>query len=142
CYDTGATVLKVTKNGLETSWANDESMSNHFSTSVYVKGRLYGFHGRQEEGTQFRCVDWNTGKVHWSKGGFGCGSILAADGLLLVLSETGELVRVEPTPAGYREKARAAVLDGPVRAQPALSGGLLYARDGSKLVCWNLKAAK
>ena len=78
----------------------------------------------------------------WSKQGFGCGSIIAADGLLIVLSEGGELVLVEPTPAGYREKARAKVLAGPVRAAPALAGGLLYARDNGKLVCWDLKAAK
>jgi hypothetical protein len=142
CYDTGGTVLRVTGKDLETVWANDESLSAHFSTPVYERGFLYGFHGRQEEGTQFRCVEWKTGKVRWSKGGFGCGSIIAADGKLIVLSESGELVLVEPTAEAYREKARAAVLTGPVRAHPALSGGRLYARDNKKLVCWNLKAAK
>jgi hypothetical protein len=62
-----------------------------------------------------------------------------ADGRLIVLSEGGELVLVEPAPDDYREKARAQVLTGPVRAQPALSDGRLYARDGTRLVCWNLK---
>ena len=142
CYNTGGTVLRVAKDGVKTVWANDESLSAHFSTPVYVKGELYGFHGRQEEGTQFRCVDWQTGKVRWSKDGFGCGSIIAADGELIVLSESGELVLVEPTPAGYREKGRAAILTGPVRAHPALAGGRLYARDNRKLVCWNLKEGK
>ena len=142
CYDVGATVLRVTKDSLKTLWANDESLSAHFSTPVYLKGELYGFHGRQEEGTQFRCVDWKTGKVRWSKDGFGCGSIIAADGQLLVLSEGGELVLVQPTPDAYREKGRASVLTGPVRAHPALAGGLLYARDNGKLICWNLRAGK
>jgi outer membrane protein assembly factor BamB len=142
CYETGGTVLRVGKDELKTLWENDESLSTHFSTAVHHNGFLYGFHGRQEEGTQFRCVDWKTGKVRWSKDGFGCGSILVADGLLLVLSEGGELVLVEPTPSGYREKARAEVLTGPVRAQPALSEGRLYARDGKKLVCWNWKDGK
>jgi len=142
CYDVGATVLRVAKDGLKTLWANDASLSAHFSTPVYLKGELYGFHGRQEEGTQFRCVDWKTGKVRWSKDGFGCGSIIAADGQLLVLSEGGELVLVQPTPDAYREKGRAAVLTGPVRAHPALAGGLLYARDNGKLVCWDLRAEK
>jgi len=139
CYETGGTVLRVGKDGLKSLWENDESLSAHFSTPVYHDGFLYGFHGRQEDGAQFRCVDWKTGKVRWSKDGFGCGSILVADGILLVLSEGGELVLVEPTSSGYREKARAEVLSGPVRAQPALSDGRLYARDGKKLVCWNLK---
>src|SRR5262249_15390080 len=37
CYETGGTVLRVGKDGLESLWANDESLSNHFSTSVYVR---------------------------------------------------------------------------------------------------------
>ena len=41
--------------------------------------------------------------------------------------------------AKYQEKARATVLDGPVRALPALADGRLYARDGKRLVCWKLK---
>ena len=138
CYDTGGTVLRVTKDGLETLWANDESLSAHFSTPITQRGYLYGFHGRQEEGTQFRCVEWKTGKVRWSKEGFGCGALIAADGQLIVLSEGGDLVLVEPTPESYREKARATVLTGPVRAHPALAGGRLVARDNKKLVCWDL----
>jgi hypothetical protein len=40
----------------------------------------------------------------------------------------------------YRELARARVLAAaPVRAQIALAGGRLYARDERKLVCFNLK---
>jgi hypothetical protein len=31
------------------------------------------------------------------------------------------------------------VLAKPCRAPIALAGGRLYARDGSRLVCWNLK---
>jgi outer membrane protein assembly factor BamB len=142
CYETGGTVLRLGKSGLQSLWANDESLSTHYSTSVEHKGFLYGFHGRQEQGTEFRCVDWKTGKVRWSKKGFGCGSIILADGKLIVFSEDGDLVLVEPTPAAYREKARAKVLDGPVRAQPALANGLLYARDNKKLVCWKLTAGK
>ena len=86
-----------------------------------------------------RCVDPKTGKVHWSKEGFGCGSLLVAEGNLVVLSESGELVLVECKSDKYREKARAAVLAGPCRAQIALANGRLYARDNTKLVCWNVK---
>jgi outer membrane protein assembly factor BamB len=136
CYETGGTVLKVTKDKLEPLWANDESLSLHFSSPVYHDGHLYGFHGRQEETPELRCVEWKTGKVKWSREGFGCGSLLFADGQLIVMSERGELVLVEPTPKEYREKARASVLNGVVRAQMALANGKLYARDGKKLVCW------
>ena len=56
-----------------------------------------------------------------------------------VISEGGELMLVECQSDGYHEKARAAVLAGPCRAQMALANGRLYARDNKKLVCWKMK---
>jgi outer membrane protein assembly factor BamB len=139
CYDTGALLLRVHRGKPEEVWSNDRSLSCHFSTPVYHDGHLYGFHGRQETGTEMRCIELKTGKVLWSKEGFGCGSMILAEGNLITLSEGGELVLVEAKSNDYHEKARAAVLDGPCRAHMALANGRLYARDNKKLVCWNLK---
>jgi outer membrane protein assembly factor BamB len=139
CYNTGAILVRVKKDGLEELWHNDTSLSCHFSTPVYHDGYLYGFHGRQESGTEMRCVELKTGAVRWSKEGFGCGAMLVADGRLIVLSEGGDLVLAGCDPKQYDEKARASILTGPCRAHPALAEGRLYARDGKRLVCWNLK---
>jgi outer membrane protein assembly factor BamB len=139
CYETGGILLKVRKDGFDEVWSNDTSLSCHFGTPVYRDGYLYGFDGRQERGTEFRCVEAKTGKVLWGEKGHGCGLALLADGKLIVLDEGGELVLVEPDPARYREKARAAVLSRPCRSHPALADGRLYARDDRKLVCWNLR---
>lgn len=139
CYDTGAILVRAKKDSVEEVWSNDRSLTCHFSTPVYHAGYLYGFDGRQESGTEFRCVEAKTGKVHWSKEGFGCGSMILAEGNLIVLSESGDLVLVECKSDKYREKARAAVLSGPCRAHMALANGRLYARDNRKLVCWKLK---
>jgi len=139
CYDRGALLARVDKDELTELWSNDESMSAHFSTGVVHDGYLYGFHGRQEDGAELRCVEWKTGKVMWSKEGFGCGSILFADGQLIVLSEKGDLVLVEPNAKQFKEKARASVLRGSCRSHLALSEGRLYCRDNHKLVCWSLK---
>jgi outer membrane protein assembly factor BamB len=138
-YETGAVLLKVKKDGAKVVWSNDKSLSNHYETSIYYKGQLYGFHGRQELGAEFRCVDFKTGKVRWKKEGFGCGSLLLADGKLFVLTEKGELVLVDPTPQGYREKARARLLQPPCRAPLALANGRLYVRDDGKLLCLDLR---
>ena len=139
-YQTGAILLKLTKDGVEEVWKNDRSLSCHFGTPVAVGDQLYGFHGRQDRGpNDFRCIDWKTGKVRWQKDGLGCGSLIAADGKLFVLSEFGELVIVEPNAEKYVEKARAEVLSKPCRGNLALADGLLYARDDKKLVCWKLK---
>ncbi len=114
CYDTGAVLLKAGKDGVEEVWKGDENLSCHYTTPVYLDGTLYGIDGRQEQGARLRAVDWKTGKVHWTKEGINCGSLLAADGHLLVLSEDGVLHLVEATPAAFREKARVKVLQGTV----------------------------
>jgi outer membrane protein assembly factor BamB len=140
CYDTGALLLRVGKEKVEEVWSGDEQMSNHYGTCVVHKAHLYGFHGRQEEGATLRCVDLKTGKARWSKENSGCGSTVLANGNLIILTERGDLVLAEATPEAYREKARVHVFDAqPIRAQIALANGRLYARDGAKLVCWNLK---
>jgi outer membrane protein assembly factor BamB len=138
-YGTGAVLLRIGKDGVSEVWHSDDALANHYNTSVYHDGHLYGFDGRQEEGARLRCIDAETGKVCWTKEGFGCGSMILADGKLIVLSESGELILVQPTPIAYKEKARAAVLTRPCRSEIALANGRLYARDGGKLVCWNLK---
>jgi outer membrane protein assembly factor BamB len=138
-YDTGAILLAAKKDSFDEIWSNDESLSCHYGTPIYHDGRLYGFHGRQEQKASLRCIDWKTGEVRWTKERFGCGSMIRAADLLVNLSENGELVLLEATPRSYKELARAPVLGAGCRAQIALANGKLYARDTKKLVCLELK---
>jgi outer membrane protein assembly factor BamB len=138
-YGTGALLARIKKDKLEEVWSNDETMSCHYDTPVYHDGYLYGFDGREESGAVLRCVELKTAKMKWEKKGFGTGSMIVADGNLILMSENGELVLLGATPEKYDEKSKAAVLTGPVRAYMALANGRLYARDNKKLVCWNLK---
>jgi outer membrane protein assembly factor BamB len=139
CYDTGAMLLTARKDGFDEVWKSDKAMLNHYGTCIYHKGYLYGFHDRQERGADLRCIEWKTGKVKWTKQRFGCGSMILADGNLIILTEKGELVLAAANPDEYKEKSRAAVLGNPCRAQIGLANGRLYARDPKKLVCWNLR---
>jgi outer membrane protein assembly factor BamB len=139
CYGTGAVLLRAKKNGVEEVWSNDESLSCHFGTPVHRDGFLYGFHGRQEEGGVLRCIELKSGKVRWTKEGFGCGSLIEVGDKLIILAENGDLVLAEANPDKYQEISRASVLTNPCRAPIALANGKLYARDGKKLGCWNLK---
>jgi outer membrane protein assembly factor BamB len=138
-YGTGAILLKVHKDKVDPVWKNDESLSNHYDTSIYHEGYLYGLDGRQEEGARLRCVDFKTGKVQWTKEGFGCASMIKADGRLIAMTEGGDLVLLEPSAKEYREKARASALGSPCRAPLALANGRLYARDAKTLICWDLR---
>ncbi|HBI44198.1 MAG TPA: alcohol dehydrogenase [Planctomycetales bacterium] len=140
CYGTGAVLLQPTKEGLEEVWKSNEVLSCHYGTPVYHEGYLYGFDGRQEETARLRCVALKSGKVQWTAESFGCGSMIVADGKLIILTENGDLVLANASKEKYEELARAAVLTNrPCRAPIALADGRLYGRDGRKLVCWDLK---
>jgi outer membrane protein assembly factor BamB len=141
-YGAGAVLLKLAADRPpEPAWSGDESLSNHYATSVHHRGFLYGFHGRQEQGPSLRCVELATGKVRWDEEGLGAGTLIVAGDDLLVLTEKGQLVSAPATPEGFEPVGRAQVLPFECRAHPALAAGRLYARSPKKLVCVDLRDA-
>ena len=86
-----------------------------------------------------QCVEIATGKVIWSKPGFGPGGVTLVDGNLLALSDAGDLVLVEATPKQYLEKARSHILDGKCWNSAGLSQGLVYARSTKEGTCVSLR---
>jgi outer membrane protein assembly factor BamB len=138
-YGTGAVLLDVDANGFEPVWTSDEVLSNHYVTSIYDGGVLYGMHGRQPLNPSLRAVDPETGEVLWTERRFGTGSLLLAGNTLIVMREDGELTLVDATGDEYRELASASIFDSVVRAYPALAGGILYARDEHELLALDLR---
>jgi len=143
-YGVGAIALRVTPAGIESLWHQRRSFQNHWATSIYCDGYLYGAHGRHENEAEIRCLDMATGEVRWAspRGEIGRPTFLMADGHLIVLGERGDLVLVKVDPAAYREKARVHLLDKPCWAPPALANGLLYVRNETRLVCLDLRAPR
>jgi outer membrane protein assembly factor BamB len=137
-YGPGAGTLRLQGSALTELWTSDDVLSNHYATSVYADGFLFGYHGRQEFGQSFRAVDFRTGKVRWSEEGVVAGSVILAGNRLLMLRESGELVLAPASPDGFKPLARARILPAPVRAFPALADGRLYARNEKTLVCVDL----
>ena len=138
-YGTGAILLDVKKDGVKEVWKSDRVLSCHFNSPVVVGEQMYGVQGRQEEGAKLRCIDWKTGKIRWTQDGFGCGSLIAVDRVLVGMTEGGELLLLRANAEKYEELGRASVLKAGVRAHIALANGRLYGRDAEKLACWNLK---
>jgi outer membrane protein assembly factor BamB len=138
-YGTGAIALEVRGTEYRKLWSSDDVLSNHYSTSVYSNGYLYGFHGRQEEGQQLRCVELKTGKVQWSIDGLRAGTVTLAGDTLLVLKENGELLVARADPKQFRVESKHALLPAVVRSYPALSAGRLYLRNEDTLACYRLK---
>jgi outer membrane protein assembly factor BamB len=139
-YGTGAVCLGLEGERPRERWSGDDALSSHFATPVEHDGFLYGFHGRQESGADFRCIEVLTGRVKWSLPRVGMGAILRRGGQLLVVLETGELRLMAADPAAPRERARAQVAGAQVRALPAFAEGVLFLRDTRQLVALRLSS--
>lgn len=139
-YDIGGMMVRMRADGedvtADPAWRN-RRMRNHFNTSVARDGLIYGF-----DNATLKCLDAASGEEKWAKrGGFGKGSLIWADGHLVVLTEQGAVLLLEGTGDAYREKGRATVLTGRTWTPPSLADGRLYLRSSSELVALDLRAA-
>ena len=126
----------------KTQWMSKE-MCNDVASCVLYEDHVYGFDLKQLQASahrasrgSFRCVDWKTGKANWTTEDVGHASVLAADGKLLMLNDTGELILARADPTAYRELARVQLFaDEICWTPPALWQGRLFVRSPSQAVC-------
>ncbi len=137
-------------------------MSNDVCSSVLYDNALFGFDildvqskvHRPSRG-QFRCLDFQSGKELWSNGvkrdrraiqdpidstasslSIGHASLIIADGKLIMLNDTGDLIMAWADRNSYREIGRSRLLGGEIGwTQPMLLNGRLYVRDHHRMVC-------
>ncbi len=137
-YNGGAKVVRMKREGqsvaVETVWENRRVMRNHFNTSVAQDHYVFGF-----DKAMFKCIDARNGEQQWVQRGLGKGSLIGADGMLIVLSERGKLHLVEADLTAYKELASHQVLTGRCWTQPSLAAGRLYVRNQKEMVCLDLQ---
>ncbi len=140
-YGKGCALLEITREPDGSIHAHrvyeHNRMRNHFASSVRWGEHLYGF-----DQTDLVCMELRTGKIAWREKGFrsfGKGSLLIADGQLIVMGETGKLYLAEATPAGYREKASFQVSPNKCWTAPIVAQGKLYVRTESQIICLDLR---
>jgi hypothetical protein len=81
------------------------------------------------------CIELSTGNLQWATNNFGMGGLILVNSNLLVLTETGQLVLVQPNPNAYTELARYQAFNFTLDARgkcwnnPAFSDGRIYARS-------------
>jgi outer membrane protein assembly factor BamB len=139
-YGRGCSLLDLEGDALEKVWENKE-MNNHCQTCVLAGGFIYGVHGQQGQKASLKCLEFKTGKVKWDKKDLPVGGGLTlADGKLFVMLDGGTLLVAEASPKGYKELARAKVLDDQCWTMPIVANGRVYCRNHSgELVCVDLK---
>jgi outer membrane protein assembly factor BamB len=138
-YNVPAVKLRLSDGAPDPAWKTDTRV--HFNAGVILDNHLYTFHGQAgKPDGELRCLDWKTGATRWAQKGLGVGSLISADGKLIILSETGELVVAEANAAAFKPLARAQILGGKCWATPVLANGRLYARNTKgDLVCVEAK---
>lgn len=139
-YNVGAVALRLGLTGVAEVWRDPRAMSNHWATSIYSDGYLYGMDGRHENGSNFRCIDFQTGNVRWTADeGLGRAAFIMAEHHLIALGERGELALIEARPDRYVEKERFEAMTYPCWTPPILARGLLFLRGETELACFDLR---
>jgi outer membrane protein assembly factor BamB len=116
-------------NGTPVMTYTNSILFNHISPGILVGDYLYAFSGEAKKDTDFRCVHLPTGELKWARKDPAFGTLLLARDKLIVLSEKGELLVGQPSPAEFKPLARASVLPGVCWTTPALADGRLYIRN-------------
>ncbi|MCP3980681.1 MAG: PQQ-binding-like beta-propeller repeat protein [bacterium] len=129
----GAAAIRVARGAgaftVETVWKSD-LMRSDVNTALLLDGHIYGF----DRGT-LKSLDASTGEINWKARGFQRGSLIAADGRLIVLGEAGNLALVKADPSEFVQTSSVEILEGKNWTAPALAGGKLYLRNHEELVC-------
>ena len=134
-YGIGSVYAAIDGRGAKPVWDGADSLATQYCTPVVVGTHAYALDGREDGPPgDLKCVDVATGKVAWVEKGFGYGTLVAADGKLIVVGNDGSVKLVKASPKGPEILASARPLTGSVRALPALAGGRFYLRDDKTLV--------
>lgn len=139
-YGTGGALVRLTgsrgRGGAELVYHTRE-MVNHHGGMVLVDGCIYG----TDDGAM-KCLDFMTGDVLWQNRSVGKGSVVYADGMIIIRSENGPVALIEATPDAYRELGR---FDQPQRsnrkawAHPVVADGRLFLRDQDVLLVYDVR---
>jgi outer membrane protein assembly factor BamB len=138
-YGIGSVCAAFDRTAVKPVWEGAEPLASQYCTPVHLDGRLYCVDGRDDlPPAALECVDAATGRVLWTDPAVGYGTLVAADGKLVVVQADGTVLLVRADPARADVLARARPLRGTIRALPALAAGRLYLRDERELVCLDL----
>lgn len=136
----GMSLVEVSRQGEKWTTAKrweSRGLKPTLNDFVVCDGAVYGF----DDGICC-CIDLKTGKRRWKAGRYGHGQLmlLADQKLLLVLSETGEVILVAVNPDKLDELGRFQALEGQGKTwnHPAIAHGRLYVRNAEEMACYDL----
>lgn len=139
-YGKGCALIDISGGEAVAIYENKE-MQTQMSPPVLIDGFLYGCSGGESDrSSTLKCLEMATGETRWTYPGIGTGSVMAANGYLIVLSARGVLMTGEASPEGFEPRLETQVLGGKCWSTPVLANGLVYCRNAKgDLVCVDLR---
>lgn len=138
--DLGLTRLALSHEGK--AWSASEKYKSKairpaYNDFVVTGGNVYGF-----DEAIFCCVDAETGKRRWKSGRYGHGQVLllADQSLLVVLTESGEVVLLKASPDKHEEISRFQAIEGKTWNHPVIARDRLFVRNDLEMACFELRA--
>jgi outer membrane protein assembly factor BamB len=144
-YGAGAMMLRVVPDGdkfkAEQVWRlKPEDYGSVQQTPILWQDCIYG---TRPDG-QLACLDLD-GNVKWTSGsaakfGQALGPYMIADGVMFLMDDIGNLTLAQVSPQGYKQLAKARVLQGHDSWGPmAIVAGRLIVRDLTRMVCLDVR---
>ena len=139
-YKTGSRALRLTREDNLTTvkelWL-DPQLQFMFLNPLRIGDYIYGTDGTF--GPSFVTgVDVHTGETLWQERGFARGSMLYADGKVILMDEDGDLALTRMTPDGMTVLGRTTIFQSTSWSAPTLVGTTLYVRDREKIMALDL----
>jgi outer membrane protein assembly factor BamB len=134
----GVRRLLIAKQGdvwkVEEQWTS-KGLKPYYNDLVIHNGYAYGF-----DGAILSCIDLKDGSRKWKGGRYGHGQmvLLADQGVLVVMSEEGELALVSADPAQFQELGRVPAINGKTWNHPVVANGLVLVRNGEQMAAFRL----
>ena len=140
-YGVGAKMLRITRGtsgelSAQMLWESPR-MKAKFTNLVYHAGSIYGL----DDGVLV-CLDPDTGKRRWKRGRYGHGNILLVDEVLMLQTEKGEMVMIDPDPSELRVLSHFMALPGKAWNHFALVDPYLLVRNDREAALWRLPIAE
>ena len=144
----GSALLSLSGDKISQVWSKGFRVD--YASPVLVGDNLYALVEASYQKDDLVCVSIKDGVEKWRQKEVGSGGLMAADGKLIILSRSGDLILAEASPAAYKELARTTMFPGETVggkakpdicwAAPVLCNGRLYVRnEKGTLICLDVR---
>ncbi|HVK59305.1 MAG TPA: hypothetical protein VM735_11030, partial [Candidatus Kapabacteria bacterium] len=136
-YGTGSELIRVERDsekkwGVTREWKS-MSLKSKFAPIFVKDDYIYGL----DDGI-FTCLELKSGERKWKDGRYGHGQGLLVSGIILLTSEKGEVILIQPDPEKLVELARLQVFTDKTWNPPALASEYLLMRNDKEAACVQL----